>query len=44
MVKLIMGLKGMGKTKMLIDLVNTAVESENGDVVCIEKGYNKRRS
>jgi hypothetical protein len=37
MVKLIMGLKGSGKTKKLIDLVNKAVVEENGDVVCIEK-------
>lgn len=33
-----MGLKGSGKTKQLIELVNKAVEEENGDVVCIEKG------
>lgn len=38
MVKIIMGLKGSGKTKMLIDLVNKAAEEENGDVICIEKG------
>jgi hypothetical protein len=38
MVKIIMGLKGSGKTKQLIDLVNAAVEQEHGDVVCIEKG------
>ena len=38
MVKLIMGLKGSGKTKQLIELVNKAVEEEHGDVVCIEKG------
>ena len=33
-----MGLKGSGKTKQLIELVNKAVEEEHGDVVCIEKG------
>ena len=33
-----MGLKGSGKTKQLIELVNKAIEDENGDVVCIEKG------
>ena len=33
-----MGLKGSGKTKLLIDLVNKAVDDEHGDVVCIEKG------
>jgi hypothetical protein len=38
MVKIIMGLKGSGKTKQLIDLVHTAINEENGDVVCIEKG------
>ena len=37
MVKLIIGNKGSGKTKRLIDLVNGAVESSNGNVVCIEK-------
>jgi len=38
MVKLIMGLKGSGKTKQLIELVKRAVEEEHGDVVCLEKG------
>lgn len=38
LVKVIMGLKGSGKTKQLIELVNKAVEDEHGDVVCIEKG------
>lgn len=38
LVKLIMGLKGSGKTKQLIDLVHAAVAQEQGDVVCIEKG------
>ena len=38
MVKLIMGLKGSGKTKQLIELVKKSAEEEHGDVVCIEKG------
>ncbi len=38
MVKLIVGLKGSGKTKTLIQLANTAVETSNGTVVCVEKG------
>ncbi|WMJ23754.1 hypothetical protein RBG61_03570 [Paludicola sp. MB14-C6] len=38
MIKLIIGNKGSGKTKILIDKVNNAVKSTNGDVVCIEKG------
>ena len=37
MVKLIMGLKGSGKTKKLVDLVREAVNEGHGDVVCIEK-------
>lgn len=40
MVKLIVGLKGSGKTKTLINLVNTAAESTKGAVVCIQKGSN----
>lgn len=38
MVKLIVGLKGSGKTKALIELANTAVETSNGTVVVLEKG------
>ena len=37
MVKLIMGLKGSGKTKKLVDLVISAVNEGRGDVVVIEK-------
>lgn len=37
MVKLIMGLKGSGKTKTLVELVKQAVEVESGNVVCIER-------
>ena len=40
MVQLIMGLKGSGKTKKLVDLVKKAVEEAHGDVVCIEKDKN----
>ena len=35
MVKVIMGQKGTGKTKQMIDLINTAVSTENGNVVAI---------
>ena len=35
---MIIGLKGSGKTKHLIELVKKAVDEEHGDVVCIEKG------
>ena len=38
MLKLIIGVKGTGKTKALINMVNTAVENSRGNVVCIEKG------
>ena len=38
MLKLIIGVKGTGKTKALINMVNTAVDSSKGNVVCIEKG------
>ena len=38
MIKLIIGGKGSGKTKTLIELVNSAAESTKGSVVCIEKG------
>jgi len=37
MVRLIMGLKGAGKTKKLIEMVHDAVENERGDIVCIER-------
>jgi hypothetical protein len=38
MIKLLIGSKGSGKTKTLIELVNSATASSNGNVVCIEKG------
>ena len=42
MLKLIIGVKGTGKTKTLINLVNGALETTKGDVVCIEKGVKLR--
>ena len=38
MIQVIMGLKGSGKTKKLIDSIHEAVASASGDVVCIEYG------
>ena len=38
MIQVIMGLKGSGKTKRLIDAINNAVANAQGDVVCIEYG------
>ncbi len=37
MVKLLIGEKGTGKTKKLIDCVNAALDASNGHVVCVEK-------
>jgi len=42
MLKLIIGVKGTGKTKTLINLVNEALQVTKGDVVCIEKGVKLR--
>ena len=38
MITLIIGNKGSGKTKKLIQQANEAVEKSNGNVVVIEKG------
>ena len=38
MVRVIMGVKGTGKTKQMIELINSAAKSESGSVVCIEHG------
>lgn len=38
MVTLIIGKKGSGKTKKLIERANEAIEKSNGNVVVIEKG------
>lgn len=38
MIHVIMGLKGSGKTKKLIEAIHSAVDVEHGDVVCIEYG------
>ena len=42
MLSLIVGVKGTGKTKHLIDLTNKALAESTGNVVCLEKG-NKLR-
>jgi hypothetical protein len=44
MIQLIIGRKGTGKTKNLIDKINTAVTETNGCLVCVEKGETLRRS
>ncbi len=38
MIKLIVGNKGSGKTKMMIDMINEATQTVTGNIVCIEKG------
>ena len=38
MIKLIVGKKGTGKTKQLIDMMNDSVAKVNGNIVCIEEG------
>ena len=38
MIQVIMGLKGSGKTKKLIDSINATLATATGDVVCIEYG------
>ena len=42
MLKMIVGVKGTGKTKTLISMVNAATELSSGAVVCLEKGTNLR--
>ena len=42
MLKLMIGVKGTGKTKTLIEKVNTAAATSHGDVVCLEKGTQLR--
>ena len=38
MVRVIVGGKGPGKPKQMIELINTAIQNEHGNVVCIERG------
>ena len=37
MIKLIVGKKGSGKTKILVDMVNNAAKTTDGNVVCVEQ-------
>ncbi len=38
MVKLIVGSRGTGKTTQMVDMINEAVKTASGNIVCIEKG------
>ena len=40
MIKLIIGTKGSGKTKAMVDMINNATKTTNGNVVVIEKCMN----
>ena len=42
MLKLIIGVKGTGKTKTLIEMVNQSTSASEGSVVCIERGVKLR--
>ena len=42
MLKIIIGVKGTGKTKTLVEMVNTTAEQSEGSVVCLEKGEKLR--
>ena len=37
MIKLIVGKKGSGKTKALVDMINNAAQTSQGSVICIDK-------
>ncbi len=38
MIKLIVGSRGSGKTKQLVERINESVKTNDGSLVCIEKG------
>lgn len=38
MIKVIIGTKGTGKTKKLIEMVNSAASTDKGHIVCLEYG------
>lgn len=38
MIKLIIGSRGSGKTKQMVEMINAAIKEASGDIVCIEKG------
>ncbi len=42
MVQLIAGVKGTGKTKKLLDMLDKALAASSGNVVCMEKGTKLR--
>lgn len=40
MIELIVGSKGTGKTKRIVKMINDAVKTSDGNIVCIEKSMN----
>ena len=38
MIQLIVGSRGSGKTKQMIEIINNSVQTNEGSIVCIEKG------
>ncbi|MDL2214166.1 hypothetical protein LJB76_01240 [Clostridia bacterium OttesenSCG-928-O13] len=38
MVKLIVGSRGSGKTKQMVEQINESIKTTTGNIVCIEKG------
>lgn len=38
MIRLVVGSKGSGKTKTIIEMMNASAERSDGHIVCIEKG------
>ena len=42
MIRLIVGTKGSGKTKAMIDMINESVRTSKGSVVVVEKGHREQ--
>ena len=40
MIELIVGGKGSGKTKKMVDMINESVKTTHGNIVCVEKSMN----
>ncbi len=38
MIQLIVGSRGTGKTKQMVEMINSSVKDNKGNIVCIEKG------
>ncbi len=38
MIQLIIGSRGTGKTKQMVEMINNSIKTNKGSIVCIEKG------